>query len=106
MTATVKSVSAIGEQYIDLVPPANASSKMLRDGSNIGVDRTAVGPDIASLLNRAETLCHSLGDTRLQDLLQEPSRRFNGSGPELSRMIQSSRLLVDEANANFADHRS
>src|SRR3954468_3621963 len=35
VTATVKSVSAIGEQYVDLVPPTDASNKNLRDGANI-----------------------------------------------------------------------
>jgi phospholipid/cholesterol/gamma-HCH transport system substrate-binding protein len=100
VTATVKSMSAIGEQYIDLVPPADASRKMLRDGSNIDVSRTAVGTDISSLLNQAQSLVTSISNTRLQDLLREAFKAFNGSGPELSRMIQSSRLLVDEANAN------
>ena len=38
---------------------------------------------------------------RLQDLLRETFKAFNGSGPELARLIQSSRLLVDEANANY-----
>lgn len=100
VTATVKSVSAIGEQYIDLVPPANPSKNMLKDGTSIGVDRTAVGQDIVDLLNQAQSLVSSLSNTRLQDLLRESFKAFNGSGPELSRMIQSSRLLVDEANAN------
>src|ERR1700754_3783971 len=31
VTATVKSVSAVGEQYIDLVPPAQPSSAKLRN---------------------------------------------------------------------------
>ncbi|MDR3663786.1 MAG: MCE family protein, partial [Mycobacterium sp.] len=100
VTATVKSVSAIGEQYIDLVPPANASNHMLKDGATIGVDRTAVGQDIVDLLNQAQSLVSTISNTRLQDLLRESFKAFNGSGPELSRMIQSSRLLVDEANAN------
>jgi phospholipid/cholesterol/gamma-HCH transport system substrate-binding protein len=100
VTATVKSVSAIGEQYIDLVPPANASTHMLKDGATIGVDRTAVGQDIVDLLNQAQSLVSTISNTRLQDLLRESFKAFNGSGPELSRMIQSSRLLVDEANAN------
>src|SRR4030081_3442429 len=43
VTATVKSVSAVGEQYIDLVPPANASNTPLGDGSNIPESRTAIG---------------------------------------------------------------
>lgn len=101
VTATVKSVSAIGEQYIDLVPPTDASDTMLRDNSDISVDNTAVGQDIASLLTEADNLVSSISDTRLQDVLRETFKAFNGSGPELARMIQSSRALVDEANGNY-----
>ena len=101
VTATVKSVSAVGEQYIDLVPPDEASGSMLRDGSNIDQQHTAIGQDIAGLLREADALVSSIGNSRLQDLLSETFKAFNGSGPELARLIQSSRLLVDEANANY-----
>jgi phospholipid/cholesterol/gamma-HCH transport system substrate-binding protein len=101
VTATVKSVSAIGEQYIDLVPPAEASGTMLRDDAVITVEHTAVGQDISSLLTQADNLVASIGDTRLQDLLRETFKAFNGSGPELARLIQSSRLLIDEANSSY-----
>jgi phospholipid/cholesterol/gamma-HCH transport system substrate-binding protein len=101
VTATVKSVSAVGEQYVDLVPPAEPSQSMLHNGSNIDVGRTAIGQDIAGLLNQAEELVSSVGDTRIQDLLRETFKAFNGSGPELARLIQSSRLLIDEANDNY-----
>jgi phospholipid/cholesterol/gamma-HCH transport system substrate-binding protein len=101
VTATVKSVSAVGEQYVDLVPPAKASSARLRNGSDIPVDRTAIGQDIAGLLNQAESLVNSVGNSRIKDLLRETFKAFNGSGPELARLIQSARLLVDEANANY-----
>ena len=100
VTATVKSVSAVGEQYIDLVPPKDASRATLRNGASIGQDRTAVGQDIEGLLKQADQLVSSIDNSRLQDLLRETFKAFNGSGPELARMIQSSRLLVDEANAN------
>ncbi len=101
VTATVKSVSAVGEQYIDLVPPAEASQATLRNGSTIGVDRTVIGQDIYGLLQQADALVNSVGDSRLQDLLKETFKAFNGSGPELARLIQSSRLLVDEANSSY-----
>ncbi|CAN5819950.1 MCE family protein [soil metagenome] len=101
VTATVKSVSAVGEQYIDLVPPADASNKMLRNGSTIDRNNTAIGQDIAGLLKQADQLVSSIGNSRLQDLLKATFKAFNGSGPELSRLIQSSRLLVDEANSNY-----
>ena len=74
---------------------------MLRDDSNIAVDHTAIGQDIAGLLTQADNLVNSIGDSRMQDLLRETFKAFNGSGPELARLIQSSRLLVDEANANY-----
>lgn len=101
VTATVKSVSAVGEQYVDLVPPAKASSARLRNGSDIPVNRTAIGQDIAGLLNQADALVSSVGNSRIKDLLRETFKAFNGSGPELARLIQSARLLVDEANANY-----
>ncbi|ORA48600.1 mammalian cell entry protein [Mycolicibacterium chubuense] len=101
VTATVKSVSAVGEQYVDLVPPAKAATATLRNGSDIPVDRTAIGQDIAGLLNQAESLVNSVGNSRIKDLLRETFKAFNGSGPELARLIQSARLLVDEANANY-----
>ena len=101
VTATVKSVSAIGEQYVDLVPPANPSPAKLRNGFRIERQNTRIGEDVAELLRRAETLVNSLGDTRLRELLHETFIAANGSGPELARLIESARLLVDEANANY-----
>lgn len=101
VTATVRSVSAIGEQYIDLVPPENPSSTKLRNGFLIQRQNTRIGQDVADLLRQAETLLGSLGDTRLRELLHEAFIATNGAGPELARLIESARLLVDEANANY-----
>lgn len=101
VTATVKSVSAVGEQYIDLIPPDDPSADKLRNGATIDQQNTRVGQDIAGLLQEADNLVSSIGDSRLQDLLRETFKAFNGSGPELARLIESSRLLVDEANANY-----
>jgi phospholipid/cholesterol/gamma-HCH transport system substrate-binding protein len=101
VTATVKSVSAIGEQYVDLVPPDHPASTKLHNGSRIDRDNTRIGIEIATLLHQSETLVNSVADTRLRELLHETFTAFNGSGPELARLIESSRLLVDEANADF-----
>jgi phospholipid/cholesterol/gamma-HCH transport system substrate-binding protein len=101
VTATVKSVSAIGEQYIDLVPPEHPAATKLHNGSHIDRDNTRIGLDIATLLHQSETLVNSVADTRLRELLHETFTAFNGSGPELARLIESARLLVDEANATY-----
>src|ERR1700756_742869 len=101
VTATVKSVSAVGEQYIDLMPPSNPASTKLHNGSRIERQNTRIGQDVAELLKRSEALVNSLGDTRLRELLHETFVAANGSGPELARLIESARLLVDEANADY-----
>ncbi|OBK13681.1 virulence factor Mce family protein [Mycobacterium asiaticum] len=101
VTATVKSVSAIGEQYIDLVPPKNPASGKLRNGAKIDRSNTRIGQDVADLLKQAETLVNSIGDTRLREVLHEAFVATNGTGPELARLVQSARLLVDEANTNY-----
>ena len=101
VTATVKSVSAVGEQYIDLVPPSNPASDQVAQRVSDRSANTRIGQDVADLLKRAETLVNSLGDTRLRELLHETFQAANGSGPELARLIESARLLVDEANADY-----
>jgi len=101
VTASVKSVSAIGEQYVDLVPPDHPASTKLHNGSRIDRDRTRISVDIATLLHQSETLVNSVADTRLRELLHETFSAFNGTGPELARLIESARLLVDEANATY-----
>ena len=64
-TATVKSVSAIGEQYVDLVPPDDPSQALLGDGSTIPKERTAIPQDVAELLREADQLVSGLNNTRL-----------------------------------------
>ncbi|MBI3212997.1 MAG: virulence factor Mce family protein [Mycobacterium sp.] len=100
VTATVKSVSAVGEQYIDLVPPSDPAGDKLANGASISKDRTQVGQDISEMLKQADSLISSIDNSRLQDLLKETFKAFNGSGPELARLLSSSRMIVDQANAN------
>src|SRR6266545_4966722 len=63
VTATVKSVSAVGEQYIDLVPPDEAAHSTLRNGSTIDQAHTRIGQDIAGLLTEADKLVSSVGNS-------------------------------------------
>lgn len=100
-TATVKSVSAIGEQYVDFVPTADPSPTTLQNGAVIPEERTAIPQEVAELLREADRLVSSVDSARLEDLLREAFKAFNGSGPELARLLQSVRVLVDKANESW-----
>ncbi|MUM19387.1 MCE family protein [Mycobacterium sp. CBMA271] len=99
--ATVKSVSAIGEQYVDLTPPKTGATGRLGEGDVIGTDRTSIPTDVSTLLRQADGLVNTVADTRLREVLAETFKAFNGSGQELARLIDSSRLLIQEANTNY-----
>lgn len=103
VNATVKSASAIGEQYVELTPLTDSISPALQNGSRIPRDHTALSQDVAGMLKEAEKLVDSLSNSRLRDLLRETFNAFDGSGPDLARLIESSRLLVDEANSHLTE---
>ncbi|GFG71442.1 MCE family protein [Mycolicibacter senuensis] len=104
VTATAKSVSAVGEQYVDLIPaPDGNSDRVLRNGSVIDRSQTALSGDVASLLREAQGLVESLDQSKLKDVLRESAAALAGSGPEVARLIKSASALIDEMNAHRED---
>ncbi|MGW6726329.1 MCE family protein [Nocardia sp. NPDC055029] len=100
-SAWVRSVSAIGEQYVDLVPTAQPSDKHLRDGSVIPEQRTHLPQDVGTMLDQADKLLATVADTRLKQVIDEAFHAFNGAGPDLQRFIDSAALLVQQAETDI-----
>ncbi|WP_405488464.1 MCE family protein [Nocardia sp. NBC_00511] len=100
VTAYVKSVSAIGEQFVDLVPADNPKGGNLHDGSVITVDQTKLPQDVGAMLDQADRLLSTVADTKLQEVINDAFVAFNGAGPDLQRFIDSASLLVQEAKGN------
>ncbi len=101
VTAAAKSVSAIGEQYVDLLPAPNAhSTAALHNGSVIDRSHTVLSGDVAGLLREAQRLVNSLDQSKLKQVLREASIAFDGSGPEVARLINSAKALLDQLNAH------
>lgn len=97
--ASVRSVSAVGEQYVEFLPPdGDASSDYLSDGSTVTTSDVPV--QISSVLDKATALLNQVGDTKLRSLMDEAFTAFNGTGEDLRRLIDSMMLLVDDANKN------
>ncbi|WP_186628745.1 MCE family protein [Rhodococcus sp. BP22] len=100
--AQVKSVSAVGEQYVDLIP-RSSDGPALSNGDVISVERSSVPQDVGPMLDQADTLLKSISDTRLRTVVDESFKAFNGAGPDLQKLIDSTRLFVQEANANSGE---
>ena len=97
-SATVRSVSAVGEQFVEFTPPPDPGTDRLHDGSTVKVDELPV--EISSMLDQADALLGAVNDTRLQQVMDEAFLAFNGTGPQLQRLLDSMTLFVAEADEN------
>jgi phospholipid/cholesterol/gamma-HCH transport system substrate-binding protein len=100
--AEVHSVSAIGEQYIDLLP-RSADGPALKDGSVIPVGQTSVPPNISSLLDATNKGLEAIPRDNLKTVVDESYIAFGGLGPELARFVKGATTLAIDARANIDD---
>jgi phospholipid/cholesterol/gamma-HCH transport system substrate-binding protein len=94
--AQVHSQTAIGEQYVALLP-RNAKSPPLRNGDVIPVGHTTVPPDINSLLDATNTALLAIPNDNLKTVIDESYTAFGGLGPELARIVKGSTALAIDA---------
>ncbi|MGE0219892.1 MCE family protein [Mycolicibacterium sp.] len=98
LTAHVRSVSAVGEQYVDLEPRTD-DGPYLQDGSVIAADRSTIPQPVGPMLDRMSTLVDSIPTGALSDLLDESFTALNGTGYELGSLFDASARLAADANA-------
>src|SRR6185437_11593378 len=95
--AYVLSVSAVGEQYVDLRPKTD-SAPYLHDGSVIAVGNTKIPKPVGPMLDQVSALVNSIPKTKLGQLLDETFQGFNGAGYDLGSLLDSTEILSRDAN--------
>ncbi|OBJ57598.1 MCE family protein [Mycobacterium asiaticum] len=95
--AYVLSVSAVGEQYVDLRPRSD-SPPYLHDGSVITMRNTTIPQPVGPMLEQVNALVTSIPKTKLGQLLDETFRGFNGAGYDLGSLFDSTTTLSRDAN--------
>lgn len=100
LQAEVHSVSAIGEQYLDLLP-REGNSIPLKNGDVIPVAETKVPVDINNLLDTTNRGLEAVPAENLRTVIDESYIGFGGLGPELSRIVNASTALAAEARKNL-----
>jgi phospholipid/cholesterol/gamma-HCH transport system substrate-binding protein len=98
--AEVHSVSAIGEQYVALLP-RRADASPLRNGDVIPLDRTSVPPDINTLLDATNRGLEAIPQDNLRTAVDEAYTAVGGLGPEIARLIQASTTLARDGRTNL-----
>jgi phospholipid/cholesterol/gamma-HCH transport system substrate-binding protein len=100
LAAEVHSTSAIGEQYVALIPN-NSDAEPLKDGDVIPVERASTPPPINALLDAANRGIEAIPGDNVKTVVDESYTAVGRLGPELSRIVQGSTQLASDARANL-----
>jgi phospholipid/cholesterol/gamma-HCH transport system substrate-binding protein len=98
--ANVHSVSAVGEQYLDLVSSGN-STQTLPEGSTI--TKGTVPSEIGPALDTANRGLAALPKEKIGQLLDETAQSVGGLGPALQRLVDSTQAIVGDFKTNITN---
>jgi phospholipid/cholesterol/gamma-HCH transport system substrate-binding protein len=88
LTASVADRSAVGEQYVDLVPNTG-SGPFLANGSTIAQRDTQIPLPTDNLLTNLNGLAKSVPIQSLQTVVNELDSGFSGTGPDLQKLLDT-----------------
>jgi phospholipid/cholesterol/gamma-HCH transport system substrate-binding protein len=98
LLAAVRSISAVGEQYVDLQPRTD-SGPYLEDGSVIPANQTSVPQAVGPVLDQTSKLLDSIPGDKLSKLLDEAHTAFGGSGFDLGSLLDSGAKIAADSNS-------
>jgi virulence factor Mce-like protein len=105
LEAEVRSVSAVGEQYVDLRPRTD-SGPYLTDGSRISVRDATIPQPVGPVLDELSSLVDSIPGDRIADLLDEAFKAFNGAGPDFQSLLDSAAKLSTDVRGVSGEART
>jgi phospholipid/cholesterol/gamma-HCH transport system substrate-binding protein len=100
--AEVHNRSAVGEQYLDLVP-ADAGGPYLRDGDEITRSRTTTPLPEQELLASLDRFVGSVDTDDLGTVVTELGTAFEDNGDDLGRWVDGSSRFVTAARAHLPE---
>jgi phospholipid/cholesterol/gamma-HCH transport system substrate-binding protein len=98
--AVVGNRTAVGEQYVDLQPQTD-DGPYLHDGSQIAMADTRTPLPTQKLLADISNTVESVNRRALKTTVGELGTAFQGTGPDLQRIIDTGTAFIHEANRNF-----
>src|SRR6202051_712404 len=99
-SANVHSVSAIGEQYLDLVSTGNPG-RFLSPGQTI--TKGTVPSQIGPALDTANRGLEVLPKEKIGQLLDETAQAVGGLGPALQRLVDATQAIAGDFKTNISD---
>lgn len=99
-SANVHSVSAVGEQYLDLVSAGNPGTYFAPGQT---VTKGSVPTEIGPALDAANRGLAALPKEKIASLLDETAQAVGGLGPALQRLVDATQAIAGDFKTNIGD---
>lgn len=100
-TASVRSVTAVGEQYIDMVSPSGNTTQAFTPGQVI--TKSTIPQPFGPALDAAYRALDAIPSDKIPSLLDETALAVGGLGPTLQRLVDNTSTFVGELKNNIND---
>ena len=98
--AVVGNRSAVGEQYVEIQPQVDTKPYLV-ENSQIAQSDTRTPIQTDTILTDLSNTVESVDQPALRTTVTELGKAFNGTGPDLQRIIDTGNSFIKAANANF-----
>jgi len=102
-TAEIRFTTPLGEDYVSLTRPAQASGPDLTDGSTLGESQTSSAPTIEDTFALLSAVLNGGGLDQLRTIIVELNKAFGGHEPQARDLLDQLGRLVSALNARTGD---
>ncbi|MBB5852095.1 MCE family protein [Amycolatopsis umgeniensis] len=103
--AELKLSTALGDQYVDLLPPARAGGETLPPGAVIPVADTARGPDVENTLALLGTVLDNSGFEQARTIITELNTMLSGREDKIRDLLSRVDGILSTLDARTTDFK-
>lgn len=103
--AELKLSTALGDQYVDLLPPSRAGSETLAAGAVIPVADTTRGPDIENTLALLGTVLENSGFEQARTIITELNTMLGGREGKIRELLSRIDGILSTLDSRTADFK-
>lgn len=100
LVAKVRSLSPVGEQYIDL-RPTHSGGPYLQDGDTVSATAKDLPVSLAKMVSGLQATMRQVDPDKVRTVLREVNTAFAGSGDDLRSLLDNAETLLDTVDTTW-----
>ncbi|MDT0201415.1 MlaD family protein [Nocardioides sp. AE5] len=100
--AKVRSLSPVGEQYIDF-RPRTAEGPFLKDGDTVSAEAKDLPISLAKMVTGLQRVMRQVDPEKVKTVLREINTAFDGSSDDLRALLANTEVLLETLDTNWPE---